>query len=101
MAGHHCPPRAEACPEGHVGWYAAQIAGAERRIARAEAAIERWENYPRVDASDARAAINAPLKQRQRGMAGELKAYRAAQRAESDLVSARARLAWLEERNPA
>lgn len=82
-------------------WYAAQIAGARRRIARAEAAIQRWENYPRPDASDARAAINAPLRQRQRGMTGELKAYRAAQRAESGLISARARLAWLEERNPA
>lgn len=87
--------------EDKSDWYAAQIAGARKRIARAEAAIERWENYPRVDASDARAAINAPLKQRQRGMAGEAKAYRAAQRAESDLVSARARLAWLTERNPA
>ena len=82
-------------------WYAAQIAGAKRRIARAEAAIQRWDNYPRPDASDARAAINAPLRQRQRGMAGEVKAYRAAQRAESGLVSARARLAWLEERKPA
>lgn len=81
-------------------WYAAQIAATHRRIARAEAAIQRWENYPRVDASDALAAINAPLRQRQRGMAGELKAWRAAQRAESDLVSARARLAWLEERSP-
>lgn len=94
-------PAPEPAPKDTSGWYAAQIAGAERRIARAEAAIERWENYPRVDASDARAAINAPLRQRQRGMAGELKAYRAAQRAESDLVSARARLAWLEERSPA
>lgn len=95
------PPRPVQTPRDKSAWYAAQIAATHRRIARAEAAIERWENYPRADASDARAAINAPLKQRQRGMAGELKAWRAYEHATRDLPAARTRLAWLEERNPA
>ena len=87
--------------ESKADWYADQIAATEARIARREAAIERWENRPRVDARDARAAINAPLKQRQRGMAGEMKAWRAYEYATRDLPAARARLAWLHERNPA
>lgn len=91
------PARADA---GKAGWYADQIDATERRIARNERAIERWENYPRPDTSDARAAINAPLKQRQRGMAGEYKAWRAYDAATSDLPMARARLAWLKERQP-
>ena len=87
--------------ESKAGWYADQIAATEARIARRKAAIERWENRPRIDARDARAAINAPLKQRQRGMAGEMKAWRAYEYATRDLPAARARLAWLHERNPA
>ena len=87
--------------ESKADWYADQIAATEARIARREAAIERWENRPRVDARDARAAINAPLKQRQRGMAGELKAWRAYEYATRDLPAARARLAWLHEKKPA
>ena len=87
--------------ESKADWYADQIAATEARIARREAAIERWENRPRVDASDALAAINAPLKQRQRGMAGELKAWRAYEHATRDLTAARARLAWLHEKKPA
>ena len=87
--------------ESKADWYAAQIAATEARIARREAAIERWENRPRVDARDARAAINAPLKQRQRGMAGEMKAWRAYEYATRDLPAARARLAWLHEKKPA
>ena len=87
--------------ESKADWYAAQIAATEARIARRQAAIERFENMPRVDARDARAAINAPLKQRQRGMAGEMKAWRAYECATRDLPAAHARLAWLHERNPA
>ena len=87
--------------ESKADWYADQIAATEARIARREAAIARFENMPRVDARDARAAINAPLKQRQRGMAGELKAYRAYEHATRDLPAARARLAWLHEKKPA
>lgn len=87
--------------ESKADWYAAQIAATEARIARREAAIERWENRPRIDARDARAAINAPLKQRQRGMAGEMKAWRAYEYATRDLPAARARLAWLHEKKPA
>lgn len=82
-------------------WYADQIAATEARIARREAAIKRWEARPRADASDALAAINAPLKQRQRGMAGELKAWRAYDYATRDLPAAQARLAWLHEKKPA
>ena len=87
--------------ESKADWYADQIAATEARIARRKAAIERWENRPRVDARDARAAINAPLKQRQRGMAGEMKAWRAYEYATRDLPAARARLAWLHEKKPA
>lgn len=87
--------------ESKADWYADQIAATEARIARREAAIERWENYPRPDASDALAAINAPLKQRQRGMAGEMKAWRAYEHATRDLPAARARLTWLHEKKPA
>ena len=86
--------------ESKADWYAAQIAATEDRIARRKAAIERWENRPRVVARDARAAINAPLKQRQRGMAGEMKAWRAYDYATRDLPAARARLAWLHEKKP-
>ena len=82
-------------------WYVRNIAATQRRIERNERAIARWENYPRPDTSDALAAINAPLKQRQRGMAGELKAWRAYEYATRDLTAARARLAWLHERKPA
>ena len=94
-------PAPKPAPKDTSDWYAAQIAATEARIARRKAAIERWENRPRVDARDARAAINAPLKQRQRGMAGEMKAWRAYEYATSDLPAAQARLAWLHERNPA
>ena len=87
--------------ESKADWYADQIAATEARIARRKAAIERWENRPRVDARDARAAINAPLKQRQRGMAGEMKAWRAYEYATRDLPAAQARLAWLHEKKPA
>ena len=87
--------------ESKADWYADQIAAAEARIARREAAIQRWENRPSVDARDARAAINAPLKQRQRGMAGEMKAWRAYEYATRDLPAAQARLAWLHEKKPA
>ena len=87
--------------ESKADWYADQIAATEARIARREATIKRWEARPRVDASDALAAINAPLKQRQRGLAGELKAWRAYEYAISDLPAARARLAWLHEKKPA
>ena len=87
--------------QSKVDWYADQIAATEDRIARREAAIERFENMPRADTSDARAAINAPLKQRQRGMAGEMKAWRAYEYATRDLPAARARLAWLHEKKPA
>ena len=87
--------------ESKADWYADQIAATEARIARRKAAIERWENRPRIDARDARAAINAPLKQRQRGMVGEMKAWRAYDYATRDLPAAHARLAWLHERNPA
>ena len=90
--------RAEA---SKADWYADQIAATEARIARREAAIERFEIMPRPDTSDARAAINAPLKQRQRGMAGELKLWRAYEYATRDLPAARARLAWLHEKKPA
>ena len=79
-------------------WYARNIAATQRRIERNERAIARWESYPRADTSDARAAINAPLKQRQRGMAGEMKAWRDAEGARRDMAGARSRLAWLQER---
>ena len=82
-------------------WYARNIAATQRRIERNERAIARWENYPRPDTSDALAAINAPLKQRQRGMAGEMKAWRAYEHATRDLPAAQARLAWLQEKKPA
>ena len=94
-------PAPKPAPKDTSDWYAAQITATEARIARREAAIERWENRPRVDARDARAAINAPLKQRQRGMAGEMKAWRAYEYATRDLPAARARLAWLHEKRPA
>ena len=99
-AGKANAPTARA-DESKADWYADQIAATEARIARREAAIERWENRPRVDARDARAAINAPLKQRQRGMAGEMKAWRAYEYATRDLPAAQARLAWLHEKKPA
>ena len=82
-------------------WYARNIAATQRRIERNERAIERWEDYPRPDTSDARAAINAPLKQRQRGMAGEMKAWRAAEFAARDMNGARSRLAWLQRKEEA
>ena len=82
-------------------WYARNIAATQRRIERNERAIARWESYPRADTSDARAAINAPLKQRQRGMAAEMKAWRAYEYATRDLPAARARLTWLHEKKPA
>ncbi|UVY83819.1 hypothetical protein NLU66_16655 [Brachybacterium sp. NBEC-018] len=91
----------ERADESKGDWYADQIAATRDRIARDEAAIGRFDSMPRPDTSDALAAINAPLKQRQRGMAGELKAYRAYEAAMSDLPAARARLAWLTERRPA
>ena len=78
-------------------WYARNIAATQRRIERNERAIARWENYPRPDTSDALAAVNLPLKQRQRGMAGEAKAWRAAEFATRDMRAARSRLAWLQE----
>lgn len=98
-AGKAAEPVARA-DDSKAEWYADQIAATERRIERRQRAVERWENYPRTDTSDALAAINAPLKQRQRGMAGELKAYRAYEYAMSDLPGARARLAWLHEKKP-
>ena len=78
-------------------WYARNIAATQRRIERNERAIARWENYPRPDTSDALASANLPLKQRQRGMAGEAKAWRAAEFAAGDMRAARIRLAWLQE----
>lgn len=78
-------------------WYARNIAATQRRIERNERAIARWENYPRPDTSDALASVNLPLKQRQRGMAGEAKAWRAAEFAARDMRAARSRLAWLQE----
>lgn len=94
----HTVQRADA---DKADWYAEQIAATKERIARDEAAIRRFEQMPRPDSSDALAAINAPLKQRQRGMSGEMKVWRAAREAESDLPAARARLNWLIERAPA
>lgn len=99
-AGKEAAPVARA-DASKAAWYADQIAATEERIRRREAAIERFENYPRPDTSDALAAINAPLKQRQRGMAGEMKAWRAYEGATRDLPAARARLAWLHEKKPA
>lgn len=85
---------------GKADWYADQIDATRERIARNERAIERFQNYPRPDTSDARAAINAPLRQRQRGMAGERKAWQAYDAATRDMPAARARLTWLTERAP-
>ena len=94
----HTVQRADA---DKADWYAEQIAATKERIARDEAAIRRFEQMPRPDSSDALAAINAPLKQRQRGMTGEMKAWRASEAARKDLPAARARLTWLTERAPA
>lgn len=81
-------------------WYDRQIAATERRIERNQKAIDRWASRPVVDTSDARAMVNAPLRQRQKGMKGEMAQYRAYRNATADLPIARSRLAWLHDHYP-
>lgn len=86
-------------PRDTSAWYDRNIAATQRRIARNERRIAAWENRPTPDRHDP-AEINLPLKVRQRGMATEVRAWKAYDAAVRDLPAARARLARLQDNHP-